>query len=87
MHSLVDAPEHWTSYWMKMNPGEEARSVMHRHAATEMLVVVQGSVQDSDGAVFRVADVVVYPYGSSQALFSPEGCTPVVVESRPSIVI
>jgi hypothetical protein len=79
---LVSTPEHWESYWMKMCP--ETRSVIHRHTANEMLLVMQGSVQDSDGSVFRASDVIVYPADSSHVLFSPEGCMLLVVESRAS---
>lgn len=82
MCALVEAPEHWRSYWMKMEAG--SRSVMHRHSATEMLVVVAGAAEDCDGAVFRLGDAVVYPVGSTHLLYSPEGCTLLVVESLES---
>ncbi|AHL77616.1 hypothetical protein CH92_04455 [Stutzerimonas stutzeri] len=79
MHLLVEADDRWRSYWMKMEAG--SRSIMHRHSATEMLIVVEGSVTDCDGAVFRAADVVVYSVGSTHVLSSPRGCTLLVVES------
>ncbi|MEG9624907.1 cupin domain-containing protein [Pseudomonas guariconensis] len=67
---------------MKMAPG--SRSVPHRHAATELLQVLEGEVMDVDGQVFRAGDSLVYAAGSEHWLRSPRGCLLLVVESEPS---
>ena len=56
---------------MKMAPG--SRSVPHRHAATELLQVLEGEVMDVDGQVFRAGDSLVYAAGSEHWLRSPRG--------------
>ncbi|WP_082045794.1 MULTISPECIES: cupin domain-containing protein [Pseudomonas] len=82
--NLVDVPEHWSSYWMKMEAG--AHSIMHRHSAIEMVVVLQGSIEDCDRRIFQTTEAVVYPAGSIHLLSSPTGCVLLIVESQPSVV-
>lgn len=72
----------WHAYWMKMDPG--SLSVPHRHAATELLQVLEGEVMDVDGQVFGAGDSLVYAAGSEHWLRSPLGCLLLVVESEPS---
>lgn len=79
--TLADAGP-WQAYWMKMSPG--SRSIPHRHAAVELLQVLEGEVMDVDGQLFRAGDSLVYAPGSEHWLRSPQGCLLLVVESEPS---
>jgi len=38
----------WTSYWMRVEPG--ARSPVHRHDTTELIMVLDGVFTDDDGS-------------------------------------
>lgn len=82
--TLAD-PGPWQGYWMRMSPGSQ--SLPHRHAATELLQVVEGEVLDSDGQVLRAGDSLVYGEGSTHWLRSPQGCLLLVIESQPSSLL
>lgn len=72
----------WSSYWMKMAPG--ARSMVHRHEATELLLIKEGFFSDADGASYAAGDVVTYAAGSTHSSFSDLGCIVLVVTGAPS---
>lgn len=67
----------WSSYWMKIEAG--ARGPVHRHGTTELLVVHEGVLSDSDGATFTAGDVLTYAAGSNHATSSDTGCVVLVV--------
>ncbi|MDF0732289.1 cupin domain-containing protein [Pseudomonas entomophila] len=75
----------WQGYWMRMSPG--SRSLPHRHAATELVQVLQGEVVDSDGQRLQAGDSLVYAAGSEHWLQSPNGCLLLVIESQPSSLL
>jgi anti-sigma factor ChrR (cupin superfamily) len=75
----------WHSYWMRLQPG--ARSMQHRHDATELIMVLEGIFTDDDGADFLPGQTVAYPAGSCHSTYSERGCTVLVVEGRSSSVV
>ncbi len=74
----------WASYWMKLEPG--ARSVMHRHGATELLLILEGVFSDADGADYHAGEVVTYAAGSTHSSYSATGCIVLVVTAADSRV-
>jgi len=63
-------------YLMQVAPGGE--SGPHRHQAVEGVVILEGGLVDSDGAVFGEGDCIAYNAGSAHHTRSPEGCTMLV---------
>jgi anti-sigma factor ChrR (cupin superfamily) len=55
----------------------------HEHQGEENIYVISGAQQDDRG-VYRAGTHVVNVPGSSHAVASPEGCTVLVVWSRPN---
>jgi anti-sigma factor ChrR (cupin superfamily) len=45
----------------------------HRHLGEERLLILEGSLVETDGSEFRAGDLVVKPAGSSHAFHIPEG--------------
>lgn len=72
----------WTSYWMRLDAG--ARSLLHTHASTELLLVVDGIYTDQDGTDITAPQAVTYPAGTSHWSHSREGCTVLVVTNSES---
>lgn len=72
----------WTSYWMRLDAG--ARSLMHTHTSTELLLIMQGVYTDQDGTDITAGQVVTYPAGTSHWSHSREGCTVLVVTNSDS---
>ena len=75
----------WSSYWMKVDRG--ARSPVHEHSTTELILILKGVLTDDDGAEFKVGEVVIYAAGSSHATYSKDGCTVLVVAQQGSSVV
>lgn len=72
----------WTSYWMRLDAG--ARSLLHTHTSTELLLIMDGVYTDQDGADITARQVVTYPAGTSHWSHSREGCTVLVVTNSES---
>lgn len=62
---------------MKIQPG--ARGPVHRHDATELIVVYEGIFTDSDGTNFPPGAAITYATGSSHASSSTDGCVVLVI--------
>lgn len=75
----------WSSYWMKIQPG--AQGPAHRHGTTELIVVFEGVLSDSDGARFAAGEVVTYAAGSHHSTSSDVGCTVLVVARTGSTLV
>lgn len=75
----------WSSYWMRLSAG--ARSSLHRHAGTELIMVLEGIFTDDDGADFLPGQTVSYPGGSRHSTYSAQGCTVLVVEGAASSIV
>jgi anti-sigma factor ChrR (cupin superfamily) len=67
----------WTSYWMRVEPG--ARSPVHRHDTTELIMVLDGVFTDDDGSDYLPGHTVTWPAGSTHSTTSASGCTVLVV--------
>lgn len=72
----------WTSYWMRLDAG--ARSLMHTHTSTELLLIMDGVYSDQDGTDIIARQVVTYPAGTSHWSHSRDGCTVLVVTNSES---
>ncbi|WP_394365151.1 cupin domain-containing protein [Paraburkholderia kirstenboschensis] len=72
----------WTSYWMRLDAG--ARSLLHTHTSTELLLIMNGVYTDQDGTDITAHQVVTYPAGTSHWSHSREGCTVLVVTNSES---
>jgi anti-sigma factor ChrR (cupin superfamily) len=72
----------WTSYWMRLDAG--ARSLLHTHTSTELLLIMDGVYTDQDGTDITARQVVTYPAGTSHWSHSREGCTVLVVTNSES---
>lgn len=72
----------WVCYWMRMAPG--SRSPSHQHTGLELVVVLEGEVQDSDGICFSEGASLVYGAGSQHWLTSLSGCVLLVIETGPA---
>ncbi|SAL40999.1 anti-ECFsigma factor, ChrR [Caballeronia peredens] len=75
----------WRSYWMRLAPG--ARSFLHRHDDTELIMVLSGVFTDDDGTDFLPGQTVSYPAGSRHSTYSAQGCTVLVVEGNASSIV
>ncbi|MGR3995175.1 hypothetical protein FW789_22250 [Pseudomonas sp. 1121_17] len=81
---MLESNDSWCSYWMKMD--SKCQSVLHRHTDVELITILSGSVQDSTGAHYEPGDCIVYTINSEHQLYSANGCTMLVVESKPPII-
>ncbi|PQV54879.1 cupin domain-containing protein [Paraburkholderia sp. BL21I4N1] len=72
-----DDKNRWSSYWMKIEPG--AQGPQHRHEATELILVYEGTFTDSDGKDFAPGNVITYATGSNHSSSSRDGCVVLVV--------
>ena len=68
------------SYLMRMEPG--ARTLSHEHAGFEEFLIVEGTLMDSDGTVFRAGDFVSYRGGVHHS-WTETGCVIAVFEWQP----
>ena len=68
------------SYLMRMEPG--ARTIEHDHAGFEEFLILEGTLTDSDGAVFRAGDFVSYAGGTHHS-WTDDDCLIAVFEWRP----
>ena len=65
------------SYLMRMEPG--ARTLEHEHAGFEEFLILEGTLTDSDGTVFRAGDYVSYR-GGTHSSWTDDGCLIAVFE-------
>ena len=72
----------WTSYWMRLDAG--ARSLLHTHTSTELLLIMDGVYTDQDGTDITARQVVTYAANTSHWSHSREGCTVLVVTNSES---
>jgi anti-sigma factor ChrR (cupin superfamily) len=77
-----DESGEWSSYWMRLEAG--ARSLVHTHTSTELLLILDGIYTDQDGTDFTARQVVTYPAGTTHWSHSREGCTVLVVTNTES---
>lgn len=75
----------WHSYWMRLAPG--ARSCVHQHESTELIMILDGVFTDDDGTDFHPGDTVSYPAGSRHSTSSANGCTVLVVARTESSIV
>jgi len=69
------------SYLMRMEPG--ARTLSHEHQGFEEFLIVDGTLTDSDGTVFRAGDFVSYRGGMHHS-WTDTGCVIAVFEWQPA---
>ncbi len=69
------------SYMMRLAPG--AVTIPHTHAGYEDFLILEGSLTDSDGAVFKAMDFVSFTPGTKHNSWTDTGCLIVVFE-RPA---
>jgi anti-sigma factor ChrR (cupin superfamily) len=79
-----DESGHWSSYWMRLDPG--ARSPVHKHESTELVMVFEGVFTDDDGCNYLPGHTVTYPAGSQHSTASTSGCTVLVVANTESSI-
>lgn len=72
-----DEANAWAAYWMRLET--EARSPVHEHPSTELLLIHEGTLHDDNGMIYGPGDVVVFAAGSTHSTFSPSGCCALVV--------
>jgi anti-sigma factor ChrR (cupin superfamily) len=72
----------WSSYWMRLEAG--ARSLLHTHTSTELLLIMEGVYTDQDGIDILARQVVTYPAGTSHWSSSRDGCIALVVTNSES---
>lgn len=65
------------SYLMRMEPG--ATTIAHDHAGFEEFLILEGTLTDSDGTVFRTGDFVSYEGGTHHS-WTDDGCLIAVFE-------
>ena len=61
------------SFLIRFDPG--ARSIAHEHLGYEEFLVLEGSVEDHDGAIYKKGDFVSLKPGSRHWSKMPEGAT------------
>lgn len=67
------------SYLMRMEPG--AVTIEHEHRGFEEFLILEGTLTDSDGTVFRPGDLVSYD-GGRHSSRTEDGCLIAVFEWR-----
>ncbi len=65
------------SYLMRMAPG--AVTLEHEHLGYEEFLILEGTLTDSDGTVFRAGDLVSYEGGTHNS-WTEDGCLIAVFE-------
>lgn len=65
------------SYLMRLLPG--AVTISHEHAGFEEFLILEGTLTDSDGVVFKVGDFVSYEGGTHNS-WTHDGCLIAVFE-------
>jgi quercetin dioxygenase-like cupin family protein len=65
------------SYLMRMQPG--AVTIEHEHTGFEEFLILEGTLTDSDGTVFRAGDFVSYEGGTHNS-WTDDGCLIAVFE-------
>jgi anti-sigma factor ChrR (cupin superfamily) len=69
------------SYLMRMQPG--AVTIEHEHPGFEEFLILEGTLTDSDGTVFRKGDFISYDGGTHNS-WTDDGCLIAVFEwARP----
>ena len=64
-------------FLVRFKPG--ASSMPHEHTGTEEFLVLEGELEDCDGALFKAGDFVSYGKGSRHCSTSPSGCLLLVI--------
>lgn len=67
-----DAPRGTGFYIYKMDPGTQ--SIPHRHGGAEEFVIIEGTLIDHDGAVYKKGDVVWLAPGTEHNSRTETGC-------------
>ncbi|WP_441250911.1 cupin domain-containing protein [Kitasatospora sp. McL0602] len=61
-----------------------AHGDFHEHLGHELMLVLDGVLDHSDGRSFHRGDMVVEPPGTRHQMSSAEGCTVLAVRARPA---
>ena len=67
---------------LRFPPG--AHGDFHEHLGYELMLVLDGTLEHSDGASFERGDLVVEAPGSRHQMSSSTGCTVLAIRSRPA---
>jgi quercetin dioxygenase-like cupin family protein len=67
---------------LRFPPG--AHGDFHEHLGYELMLVLDGELDHSDGMSFSRGDLVVEPPGSQHQMSSASGCTVLAVRTRPA---
>jgi anti-sigma factor ChrR (cupin superfamily) len=60
------------SYLLKMEPG--TKSFPHKHTGYEEFLILQGTLKDLDGKIFKKGDFVTFEPGSIHSSHTKGGC-------------
>ncbi|KAA2253940.1 allophanate hydrolase [Solihabitans fulvus] len=67
---------------LRFPPG--AHGDFHEHLGFELMLVLEGSLDHSDGTVFEQGDLVVEGPGTRHQMSSAKGCTVLAIRTRPA---
>ena len=60
------------TFFLRFDPG--ISSTPHEHSEREEFLMLEGTLVEPDGTVFKAGDFVSYPAGSRHHSTSPDGC-------------
>ncbi|SDX29949.1 ChrR Cupin-like domain-containing protein [Geodermatophilus africanus] len=84
-HCVLWAPaadEPSVALLLRFPPG--AHGDFHEHLGHELMLVLDGRLDHSDGRSFRRGDLVVEAPGSRHQMSSAEGCTVLAIRTKPA---
>ncbi len=86
-HHILWAPDATTGedsigLLLRFPPG--AHGDYHEHLGHELMLVLDGELEHSDGPSFGRGDLIVEPPGSRHRMSSARGCTVLAVRTRPA---
>ncbi|GAA2347504.1 cupin domain-containing protein [Streptomyces kunmingensis] len=76
-----DAQEASAGLLLRFPPG--AHGDFHEHLGYELMLVLQGTLNHSDGRSFEKGDLIVEAPGTRHQMSSAEGCTVLAVRTHP----
>lgn len=67
---------------LRFPPG--AHGDFHEHLGVELMLVLSGTLEHSDGDVYEVGDLVIEEPSSQHQMSSSKGCTVLAIRTRPA---
>jgi len=78
----LNAEENLDLFLLRFEPG--AQSYPHEHTAAEQFLIMEGTLIDCDGRVFKAGDFVRFEPGSTHHSASQNGCLILVILRNPN---